>query len=164
MNSEFSYVCYILQCRTPLFCNCKVIFHIILSINLWDLLFHIILYVHIFIYSFLIQHTLSTDSTPFFSSSSPNPDSPFLQIYCSSISLQRRASLSVISIGRSITWYNKTRYKPSYQSWIRQHIGEKWSHEQAKVSETPPTHIIMSPSQTPSKQPQHLCREPTMDP
>jgi hypothetical protein len=64
---------------------------------------------------------------------------PVPQINSSSVSLQRRAAgLPEISTEPSITRYNKSRHKPSYQGWIQQLSRRKWvPRTDGRVRDTP---------------------------
>lgn len=67
---------------------------------------------------------------------------PLPQIYGSSISLQEKAGLPGISNKLGITWYNKTRHKPSHQGWKRQPSRRK---RVSKESEMPPLLLLGYP-------------------
>lgn len=89
---------------------------------------------------------------------SPPPASPLPQISCSSISLQKRVGLPVISTERAVTRCTKTRHKPSYQDWMRQPRGREGSEKQIEESETFPLLQLGVPQTPQAKQPQHACR------
>ena len=71
---------------------------------------------------------------------------PILQIHCSSISLQKIARLPGISTEHSITSYNKTTHKPSYQDWVSQTSRRKNFSRAGERVRNNPTPTVRSPT------------------
>lgn len=71
------------------------------------------------LYYSLIYYILTTVSPPSTPPSSPDTQLPSPQIYSSSVFPPKRAGLPGRSTEHSVTSSNKTRHKPSCQSWMR---------------------------------------------
>jgi hypothetical protein len=77
------------------------------------------------------------------------------QIHCSSISLQERVVLPIISTEHPITKSNKTKHTPHIKAGQCNPVRGKGPHKQARESKTtPPTPTVQSPS--PQKNPTKL--------
>lgn len=103
----------------------------------------------LFIYLFFIQYILIIVSTP---STLPSTSFPYLssplQNHSSSISLQKRASIPGILTKHTIKRYNKTRHKPLYQSWMRQHSRKKRDSRAGQRVRDTPTFTLWSSTRT----------------
>lgn len=76
--------------------------------------------------------------------------SPLPHIHFYYISLEKRASLPVISTDMALKKYNKTRKKLSYQGWTKQYNMKKKVSQASKKSQRYPTTIIRSSTKPPS--------------
>lgn len=106
------------------------------------------LLIFLLIYFYFIQYIPTTTYPP---PTPPHPPiSPLFQIHCFSISLEKRASLSVIATEHDIIRWNKSRHKPLRQGWARQPSRkERIPRAYQRVRDTP-TSTVRRPTNTPS--------------